>query len=62
MSGFHTGFIEMGGNSWLTYLVSTFGRLEMSHIPFEQVLGGGGGGGCKCKWANSNLYNNVLDQ
>ena len=27
-----------GGNSWLTYLASTFGRPEMSRVPFEQVL------------------------
>ena len=37
-AGFHTGFFERGGNSWLTYLASTFGRLEMSRVPFEQVL------------------------
>ena len=38
-SGFHTGFFERGGNSWLTYLASNFGRLEMSRVPFaEQVL------------------------
>ena len=37
-TGFHTGFFERGGNSWLTYLASTFGRLEMSRVPFEQVL------------------------
>ena len=39
MSGFHTGFFERGGGeSWLTYLASTFGRPEMSRVPFEQVL------------------------
>ena len=39
-TGFHTGFFERGprGNSWLTYLASTFGRPEMSCVPFEQVL------------------------
>ena len=33
MTGFHTGFFERGGNSWLA---STCGRLEMSRVPFEQ--------------------------
>ena len=40
-TGFHTGFFERGPggwNSWLTYLASTFGRPEMSCVPFEQVL------------------------
>ena len=31
-------FLKGGGNSWLTYLASTFGRPEMSRVPFEQVL------------------------
>ena len=40
MQGFIQDFLKGGGggNSWLTYLASTFGRLEMSHVPFEQVL------------------------
>ena len=38
MQGFIQDFLKGGGNSWLTYLASTFGRLEMSRVPFEQVL------------------------
>ena len=38
LPGFIQDFLKGGGNSWLTYLASTFGRPEMSRVPFEQVL------------------------